>query len=60
VAGIASGAFLIAAKETWELREEYDWPIAVFWALIVVMIAACAANTALRVRRRDALVGEVQ
>lgn len=46
---VASGAFLIAAKETWELREEYEWPSWVFWALVVVMVGVCTLNTSARV-----------
>jgi hypothetical protein len=49
---VAGGAFLIAVKETWELHEGYHWSEPVFWALIVVMIGLCAANTAAGVRRR--------
>lgn len=48
---VASGAFFIAIKETWELHEVYDWPVPVFWVLVVVMLLACALNTAIRMRR---------
>jgi hypothetical protein len=57
---VASGACLIAAKETWELREAYEWPTSVFWVLVVVMIAVCSANTALRVRRRDDILRQAR
>ncbi len=49
---VASGASLIATKETWDLHETYEWPTWVFWALTVVMVAFCASNTVVRVRRR--------
>ena len=50
---VACGASLIAVKETWELHETYEWSVGVFVALVVVMIIVCAANTALRVQRRE-------
>jgi hypothetical protein len=49
---VASGAALIAVKETWELREAYEWPLAAFWTIVAGMVLVCAANTALRVKRR--------
>ncbi|HEY7621493.1 MAG TPA: hypothetical protein VH834_17070 [Solirubrobacteraceae bacterium] len=57
---VASGAALIAAKETWELREEYEWPTWVFWALVAVMLAVSVAHTALRVQRRQDIVRRAQ
>jgi prophage maintenance system killer protein len=42
---VASGAALIAVSETWGLREEYEWPAWVFWALIAAMLGVCIANT---------------
>ena len=42
---VAAGAFFIAVKETYELAEVYHWPIGVYVALLVVMLALCAANT---------------
>jgi hypothetical protein len=45
---VASGAFLLAAGETWEVTRHYDWPVWVFWALMVVMLLACLLNTAIR------------
>ncbi|GAB2571086.1 hypothetical protein [Microlunatus antarcticus] len=53
---VAAGAFFIAVKETYELAEVYVWPVGVFALLLVVMLAACAANTVVRVRRAHALV----
>jgi uncharacterized membrane protein YhaH (DUF805 family) len=49
---VAAGAFLITVKETWELREGYEWAEGVFWGLIVVMLVLCVANAAAGVRRR--------
>ena len=51
---VAGGAFLIAIKETWELREYHEWTEAIFWALIVVMAGLCIANAFLHVQRRRA------
>ena len=53
---VASGACLIALKETWELREEYEWSSAAFWAIVALMAAVCVANTSLRVKRRNAII----
>lgn len=53
---VAAGAFLIAVKETFDLREAYEWPDAAAWGLIVLMPALSAVNTAVRLRRRDAIL----
>lgn len=53
---VAVGAFFIATKETWELREVYEWPVGIFWALLVVMLAAAAAYTGIRMRRSHAFL----
>jgi hypothetical protein len=53
---VAAGAFLIALKETYELVEGHEWPTAVFWVLIVGMLAIAAVNTAVRVSRTHKLV----
>ena len=45
---VAGGATLLAAGETWQITEHYDWPVWVFWLLIVVMLAASVLNTALQ------------
>lgn len=55
---VASGASLIAVKETWDLRETYGWSDLVFWALIALMIAVCVANTSVRIRRRAAIIAQ--
>lgn len=54
---VAGGAFLIAVKETWELVEAYHWPHWLFWTLCVVMVMACATNTAVNVRRTAGVLG---
>src|SRR4051794_4179789 len=46
---VASGAFLIAVKETWELHEAYEWSTSIVYALVVAMVIVCAGNTAFRV-----------
>lgn len=53
---VASGAFLIALKETYELVEGNEWPLAVFWVLVVVMAGIAATNTAVRMSRTHQLV----
>jgi hypothetical protein len=55
---VAAGAFLIAVKETWDLREAYDWSTATFTAIVVVMVLACIGNTVIRVRRRQAILAQ--
>ncbi|MET0693842.1 MAG: hypothetical protein ABWY56_07920 [Propionibacteriaceae bacterium] len=52
---VAFGAFFIAVKETWELQEVYEWPIAVFWVLLVVLVVLCTLNTAVRTRNSHRL-----
>ena len=47
---VGLGGLLLATKETWELREHYEWPLAVFWILIVGSALAAALNTVLSVR----------
>lgn len=42
---VASGALLIAIKETYELGEELEWPHWVFWTIIVVFILGSLLNT---------------
>ena len=55
---VAVGAFFIAVKETWELHEVYDWPLAVFWILIPVMIVLAALQTVVRQQRNRELLAE--
>jgi hypothetical protein len=51
---VGTGGLLIAMKETWSLCEHYDWPLAVYWALVVTMIALSVGNAVGRIawRRR--------
>jgi len=53
---VAGGAFFIAVKETYEVAELYGWPGWVFAALLVLMVATCAANTVVRIRRTHAML----
>ena len=41
---VAIGGFLIAVKETWELVEQFHWPLWVFWILFVVMPIVALAS----------------
>ncbi|MGI3785300.1 MAG: hypothetical protein ACRYG2_31485 [Janthinobacterium lividum] len=54
---VAAGAFFIAVKETYEVVELYAWPLWLLVVLLVVMLAGCAANTVVRVRRAHQMVG---
>ena len=53
---ISVGALLVALTETWTLRDVYDWPLAAYVAVVVVMLLASASYTAVRLRRTDDLV----
>ncbi|WP_375492808.1 hypothetical protein [uncultured Jatrophihabitans sp.] len=55
---VAGGALLLAVNETWELREREEWPIAVFWVVLVVLAFACAANTAVRMQRGQRMIDQ--
>jgi hypothetical protein len=48
---IASGAFLVALKETWSPKEIYRWPVPVYVLVVVLMLVACALITLVRQRR---------
>jgi hypothetical protein len=43
---VAAGATLLAVGETWQVVRHYDWPVWVFWLLIVVMLSAAVLSTA--------------
>jgi hypothetical protein len=45
---VATGAALLAAKETWQICAHYGWPAWLLWLLIVGMVAASVLNTAVR------------
>ena len=45
---VALGATLLAAGETWDITKHYEWPVWVFWLLIVVMLTFAVLNTAVR------------
>ncbi|SEQ57957.1 hypothetical protein [Microlunatus flavus] len=47
---VASGAFFIAVKETWELLETYEAPAWLLPVVLVLLLALCAAYTVVRVR----------
>jgi hypothetical protein len=45
---VAGGAFLLAIDATWNLRESYEWPVWVFWALLASMLLVCFIYTSYR------------
>jgi len=55
---VAGGAFLIAIKETYEVVELFEWPIAVFWLLVIVAPVLCVGNTAIRMKRSQQALGK--
>ncbi|WP_426574905.1 hypothetical protein [Aquihabitans sp. McL0605] len=48
---VGAGSFLIAVTETYALVHAHDWPIALFWVLLVVMAALCVGNGVARENR---------
>lgn len=48
---VATGASLLAVKETWELVETYDWSRWTFWALVLGLLALSAVAIAVRLAR---------
>lgn len=55
---VGSGAALLAVKETWELAERGDWPLAGFAALLALMAVLVGANTAALIGRQRRLFSE--
>jgi hypothetical protein len=56
---ISSGAFLVSLTETWTLKEIYDWSLTVYVLVVAVMLLASALYTAVRLRRTDDLMRQV-
>ena len=50
---VSLGGFLIAANETWEIVEEYDWPTSLFWLIVAVMLGVAIGHTVARIRHYD-------
>jgi hypothetical protein len=50
---VALGAALLAAEQTWQITIRYRWPYWLFWVLVVIMLAACVLNTAVRMISYD-------
>ncbi len=48
---VGAGGLLLAAKETWELCENYEWSVAVYWPLAALMAVASVANAVGRIVR---------
>lgn len=48
---VGAGAFLLAIRETWELREAADWPAWTFWLLLVGALLASVAYTVVKQQR---------
>jgi hypothetical protein len=57
---VAAGAFLIAVKETWDLHEDYGWSTTAFVVIVLVMVIVCVGNTAIRMRRRQAILAQAR
>lgn len=53
---VGAGGFLLALRETWELREEAEWPGWTFWLLLVVALVASLAYTVLKQQRAHAML----
>jgi hypothetical protein len=50
---VAAGATLLAAGETWQVVQQYRWPVWLFWLLIAVMLAAAVLTTAVLMASGD-------
>jgi hypothetical protein len=58
---VASGAFLLAIKETWQLCLTFDWHVAVFWLLVVVLPLFCVGNVVRWMARANGILrGEAE
>jgi hypothetical protein len=55
---VALGGTLLAAGETWEITERYEWPVWVFWLIVVVMMATAVINTAVRMASNQRVLRE--
>jgi hypothetical protein len=53
---VAGGAFLIALKETWELAELYELPLAIYVIAVVALSMLAVGNTVVRMLRADEIV----
>ena len=56
---VAAGAFFIAVKETWELRQIQEWESTPFWVLLVLMLLLTLGFTVYRMRRSADLAKQV-
>ncbi|SEP54256.1 hypothetical protein [Amycolatopsis saalfeldensis] len=54
---VGFGGFLIAVKETWALRETYEWPAWVFAALVVAAGILCLSFAVAWLERKDRTSG---
>jgi hypothetical protein len=57
---VGLGGFLIAVKETYELTEGLDWPVASFWLLVVLMVALSVGNARLREAHTERAIAQRQ
>jgi hypothetical protein len=53
---VATGAFLIAVKETWEFHEALHWPIWAFVVTVIVVALFCLANAGLQISRSNRML----
>jgi hypothetical protein len=57
---VAAGAFFIGVKETWELVEVSEWPVWLFWVLVVASPLAGIAYALYRLSRSRRIVAQVE
>jgi hypothetical protein len=53
---VAGGALLLAIKETWEVTELYDWPVAAFVGMLVAALLACLGYLLYRAKWTQSLL----
>ena len=54
---VAAGAALLGVKETWDLVEAWEWPVWLFWVLVVVSPTLCVVNLVTRAIRSERMMG---
>jgi len=54
---VAGGAAFLGLKETWDLVEAWEWPVWVFWVLVVVSPTLCVVNLVMRAIQSERMLG---
>lgn len=57
---VAGGAFLLAVSATWDLRDTFDWPVALFWVLLVVGMIVSIGTTVRRMIQTQRMLARAE